>query len=303
MKYSEAIEQFVAWKGWNVKANTMMGYSFELRMFCLYLRDPEVERITIGDLLDYLNGMKALGWKQNCFTHKCAYLRSFFGYLRTRGFQVLDERLIPIPKRQFNPPRVATPEEYRALLGVIPSGPDPRSSRNRAIINLLWDTGARIGEVLSLDLENMDYGRMRAVVRTEKSRGRRPIRDLFWTPETNANLLQWLAKRERFRYIKDTDALFICCAGHHSGERMRIAGMAQVLRIYSGKAKIPNLNAHSFRHHMGHSIIKQGGSTADVMNILGHSSLESSSVYTLMMNKELEERYRKFQSHGEPSPA
>ncbi len=54
---------------------------------------------------------------------------------------------------------------------------------------------------------------------------------------------------------------------------------------------------------MGHSIIKQGGSTADVMNILGHSSLESSSVYTLMMNKELEERYRKFQSHGEPSPA
>jgi len=49
--------------------------------------------------------------------------------------------------------------------------------------------------------------------------------------------------------------------------------------------------------------LNRAAARADVMNILGHSSLESSSVYTLMMNKELEERYRKFQSHGEPSPA
>ena len=297
MKFSQAIEQFVAWKGWNVKTNTMMGYSFELRMFCLYLRDPQVEQVTLGDILSYLNGMKALGWKQNCFTHKCAYLRNFFGYLRLKGFQVLDERLIPVPKRELNPPRVATREEYEKVLAVIPPGPDPRSSRNRAIMNLLWDTGARIGEVLSLNVKDMDYTRKRALIRTEKSRGRRPFRELFWTAETNANLQLWLEKRGRFHFLKDPEALFICAAGHHSGERIRIAGFAQGLRIYSAKAKIPNLNAHSFRHHMGHSILHQGGSTADVMNILGHVNVQSSTVYTMMMDKELEERYRKFQPH------
>src|SRR5207302_8573170 len=123
-----------------------------------------------------------LGWKHNCFTHTCAYLRNFCRYLRTKGFQVLDDRLIPVPRREFNPPRVASVEEYRAVLSVIPPGPDPRSSRNRAIINLLWDSGARIGEIMSLNLENMDYQRRRAVIRTEKSRGRRPFRDLFWSP-------------------------------------------------------------------------------------------------------------------------
>lgn len=275
----------------------MMGYSFELRLFCLYLRDPDVEQITVGDVVAYFSEMKALGWKQNGFTHKCAYLRSFFRFLRLKGHHVIDENLIPVPKRELQPPRVATREEYEKLLAVIPTGPDPRLSRNRAVINMLWDTGARIGEVLSLDLEDMDYTRMRAVIRTEKSRGRRPFRELFWTPTTNANLQQWIEKRSHVRFIKDAHALFICSAGHHSGERMTINGFAQVLRDYSGRAGLPNLNAHSFRHHMGHSIIHQGGSTADVMNILGHTSLQSSSIYTMMTDKELEARYRKFQAH------
>ena len=54
------------------------------------------------------------------------------------------------------------------------------------------------------------------------------------------------------------------------------------------------MNAHSFRHHRGHHIIKSGGSTSDVMNILGHSSVQSTTIYTMMRGKELEERARLF---------
>lgn len=144
----------------------------------------------------------------------------------------------------------------------------------------------------------MDYQRMRAVIRTEKSRGRRPFRELFWTAETNKNLQTWVEKRTHIRLIKDPEALFLCTAGHHSGERVRIGGFAQVLREYSCRANLPYINAHSFRHHMGHSIINQGGSTADVMNILGHATIQSSTIYTMMTDKELEERYRKFHPHS-----
>jgi site-specific recombinase XerD len=56
------------------------------------------------------------------------------------------------------------------------------------------------------------------------------------------------------------------------------------------------MNAHSFRHHMGHDIITQGGSAADVMNILGHATLASSSIYTMMTGKELENRYNLFKN-------
>jgi site-specific recombinase XerD len=54
------------------------------------------------------------------------------------------------------------------------------------------------------------------------------------------------------------------------------------------------MNAHSFRHRVGHHIIKSGGSSADVMNILGHSSVQSTTIYTMMSDLELEKRYRYF---------
>lgn len=65
-----------------------------------------------------------------------------------------------------------------------------------------------------------------------------------------------------------------------------------MLRRCSTRARLPYVNAHSFRHQLGHELIKQGGSAADVMNVLGHASLSSSTIYTMMTDKELEERYR-----------
>jgi site-specific recombinase XerD len=95
----------------------------------------------------------------------------------------------------------------------------------------------------------------------------------------------------------DSAALFISiCSGQHetAGKRFSIKGVGEMLRRYSNRAKLPYLNAHSFRHHMGHHIIKSGGSSADVMNILGHSSVQSSTIYTMMTDVELEKRYRFF---------
>ena len=67
-----------------------------------------------------------------------------------------------------------------------------------------------------------------------------------------------------------------------------------MLRRYSNRARIPFVNPHSFRHHMGHDVIQKGGSSADVIKHLGHSTLASSTIYTMMIDRELEERYRTF---------
>lgn len=174
---------------------------------------------------------------------------------------------------------------------------DPRHIRNLAIINLLWDTGARNGEILSLDVGDLQLDRMRAIIRTEKSKGRRPIREIFWTADTHGNILRWLKKRDHLKDImqfKDSDALFPSVNNQKAGQRLTVKGVGEMLRRYSNRAKIPYMNAHSFRHHMGHDIIKKGGSTADVMNILGHASVQSSTVYTMMTDVELEKRYRVF---------
>ena len=81
MKFSLAIKTFENWKRLQSKSTTVMGFACELRAFCLYLRDPEVESITATMVLEYLEALLALGWKRNTLAHKCNYLRGFFRFL------------------------------------------------------------------------------------------------------------------------------------------------------------------------------------------------------------------------------
>lgn len=293
MKLREAINAFAEWRTCQVTERTVAGHDRELRHFCLFLRDPDIERITVGDLTAYLLGLTELGWNQRSIIEKCMALRKFFEFCRRQGYAVLHEQLIPLPRKVFKLPRVATEENYRKLLSVIPTDARPRHIRDRAIITMLWDTGMRNGELVSLNVGDPDFDRMRAVIKTEKSRGRRPFREAFWMHETNGHLAEWVDVRERLP-VKGSQALFICTMGSDVGKRLTIRSLGEMLRRHSRKARIPHLNAHSFRHHLGHDIIKNGGSAADVMNILGHASLASSTVYTMMIDRELEERYRLF---------
>ncbi len=302
MRLKEAIQRFTNWRQFKVKKQTVKGYDRELRNFCLFLRNPEIEDVTLDDVMEYLNGMADLGWDRNTFVGKCMALRKFFEFHRMQGISVIDENLVPVPRKEYKLPRVADEAGYRKLVAAIPRETnDPRHIRNLAIVSMLWDTGARNGEILALDVPDLQLGRMRAVIRTEKSRGRRPVREIFWTEGTNANLARWLKKREDLRRrmsFKDPEAVFLSICGgalaDTSGRRLTIKGVGEMLRRYSNRAGIPCMNAHSFRHHMGHDIVKKGGSSADVMNILGHSTLASSTIYTMMADKELEARYRQF---------
>lgn len=302
MKFSQAIEQFTKWRTFKVKKGTVKGYDLILKQFCLYVRDCDIESIRLDDVISWFTLLTDLKWQHNSFIAKAQALRKFFEFYKSQGYKVLEPNLIPVPSKEFKIPRVATEENYRKLLQAIPEDSrDPRHKRNRAILMLLWDTGARNGEILALDADDLNLVEMKATIKTEKSKGRRPIRQIFWTEETNEALKEWLDKREylqKTRMPQMTECLFPCiCSSMNynlSGKRLSLKGVGEMLRRYSNKAEIPYQNAHSFRHHMGHEIISRGGSSSDVMNILGHASLASSSIYTMMVGEELETRYRAF---------
>lgn len=302
MRLSEAIIDFEKWRQFKVKDSTNRGYVREIKNFCLFLRNPNLDEVGANDVMDYLNGMKDLGWEHNSFIGKCMALKKFFQYWEMRGEKVLNSELVPIPRKEYKLPRVATDEAFDQLMRAIPiKTNDPRHIRNRSIVSMLWDTGARNGEVLNLDVNDVDLIKKKALIKTEKSRGARPIREIFWTTGTNDNLKRWIDKREYLKSVMkvfDENALYLSiCSGaaaDTAGRRLTIKGVGEMLRRYSNKAGIEHVNAHSFRHHMGHSIVNKGGSAADVMNILGHASLASSTIYTMMSDKELEGRYRLF---------
>jgi site-specific recombinase XerD len=298
MLTKDAINQFTNWRKFKVKEGTVRGYDRELRNFCLFLRNPEIENITLSEVMEYLNGMADLGWDRNSFVGKCMALRKFFEFYRLQGYQVISEELIPIPDKEPKLPRVATDEQFKELVAAIPQDTsDPRHIRNLAIISLLWDTGARNGEICSLNVKDLDLTETKAIIRTEKAKTRRPFREIFWSDDTNDYLIRWLKKREHLAKVMkltEPEALFVSVTSMKCGDRFSIKGVGEMLRRYSNRAKLPYINAHSFRHHRGHHIIKSGGSTADVMNILGHASVQSTTIYTMMHGKELEQRARLF---------
>lgn len=303
MLFSEAIEKFIKWKQINSSGGTLRGYEFDLRNFCLYMRDCQIEDVGLDEIVQYFDLMKKLGWKQNGFTTKSIALRKFFEFFGKQGHSVLSPALVPIPRREYSPPRVATEEEYHQLLGIIPERTkDHRHIRNRVLINMLWDTGARVGELLSLNLKDLELQSYRALIKTEKSKGIKPFRQIFWQESTAASLDNWLKRRaelESKHKFKDKEALFIGCLRWQIGKRLSGNAAASILKRYSEKAGIdPSVNPHSFRHHFGLELAKKGANNSVISNLMGHSALTSSYRYTMMKNNDLEEEYRKLMGVG-----
>jgi integrase/recombinase XerD len=171
MQLREAITFFLRVRILEARPGTAQNTAYQLRMLCLYLGNREVASITLEDILEYIRHLKNRGLKPNTLVAPCAYLRKFFRYLAAHGYTRVNANLIPLPKPEMKPAQVATEEAYRTLLAAIPDTGRLLDVRNRCLLNFLWDTGARIGEITALDTSRMDLERMRAVISTGKVPG------------------------------------------------------------------------------------------------------------------------------------
>lgn len=304
MRMSEALEKYEEHLSIEVKPETAKRMLSDMRILCIFLKDKNLKEIKIEEIIEHLRLMKKMDYSQNGLYKKAIQYRNFFEFVYRRGWCRIHKGMIPIPPREYNPPRVATKEEYEKILSVVEKKIKSCAHkqvhvRNYAIIRLLWDTGMRNGEACSLNIDNpqeWEHGGM-ARINTEKSRGSVPFRQVFWNHETHKALKKWMKERESYKKkheLQDPDALFIGTNGRVFGKRISNHALSIAMRKYSKKAGIPTLNPHSFRHRKGRYIVELGGSGADVMNILGHSKLESSKPYVQLWGKDLEGRAEKF---------
>lgn len=313
MKLSDAIKEFIELKKMKGlrSAKTAVRYECTLRIFCLCMQDPLLKDIEFSHVLWYLKELDRLGWKPNGINLIGLALRKLFEFCQMRNYQVnFNENLIPLKEKSFNIPRVTGIETFKKLLEQIPENTNhPHHIRNRAILLMLWETGVRAGELMSLDIADLDLKNRTALIKTEKSRGRRPIRQIFWTPQTHTYLLKWMEKLNELRGnfdFTDDGALFVSISKSYRlsirGCRMTPRGVAEVMRLLSNQAGLPVIaNAHGIRHSMGRDTVKTLRSNSAVSNILGHSNIESSYVYTMLFGEELKEQWEEVMKHrGNP---
>lgn len=289
MELKTAIKDYLKYRKFKVRnLNTS-----HLRNFYTSFLNRHIDDIELNEILDYMQALQDLGLSRNGLIPVIISLRKLFEFWSLRGLEVLNHELIPIPSKTRNLANVCNERERETLLENIPKdSADPRHFRNKAIISLLWDTGARNSEICSIDICNMDKNS--AIIRTKKAVNK-PHRRIFWTSQTSFIVEQWIEKRQNIKNIKDKEALFLSCVGQKSGQRLTNKGLGEMLRRLSRKSGFEKtINAHSFRHRFGKSLAKKKANNSVISSLMGHSNLQSSYVYTELYGKDLKGEYHKY---------
>jgi Site-specific recombinase XerD len=296
MYFNEALKEYERFILLELKAVTAKGYIHDLKSLCIYTRNCRIDQVTDNQVTGFLTFLQEIGYQYNGVAKKAMAYRNFWKWLNKKGIPSFFYDLIPCMDFEWTPKRVATEENYQKLLSVIPEK-GYCHIRDRAIVMLLWDTGARRGEILSINESDLNLVDMKTIVKTEKSRGKRPFREVHWKKETNEALKKWLEVKhliESSKYIEEPKALFWGSTNNYQGRRLTGNAVGTALRKYSDLAKIPSFNPHSARHRFGHELSKKGANNSIISSMLGHSDLRSSYVYTEMNNKENQDAYDKY---------
>jgi site-specific recombinase XerD len=296
MEIFRAVQKYSEWRFHSKeKATVQHDYNFLLH-FSMFVRNKDIEDVDEEDVTEYIRLQTEFGYKRNGMQNRISAIRSMFDYLKLKGENVIDTKLITTAKKEWTDVRVIPEEAYRELLSVIPDLKRGGNyhKRNRAMIMLLWDCGCRAGELASIKTDDMDTGAMSASIKTEKNRSAVPFRNIFWTEETNKRILEWKKRRERLPTVgEDKGGYFFCqIVGDTKGEKLTVPAIGTMLRKYAKKNNMQVWNAHSFRHAFGERMAVKGAEDSVISSLMGHGSTESSYRYTRLTRGSMAEKYR-----------
>lgn len=310
MKLSEALQKYIAFGKFKNKTSSMSTYYTHIRLLCVHFRNCEIEEIKSHQIVEYMDLMESLGWDRNTFNTKANAWKQFFQFWKNEGLNVLDPNNIPVPQRQWKMPRAVTDDEFKKLIAVLDKHPkNIITLRNKTALRLLFDSGVRLNEMLSMKVSDFNPERMEMVIHTEKKRSNTPrsVRTIFWRQDTHQYLKDYIRARKEFlkqKEFEDKDgSLWIAAhskwkAGNAWGDH----AVEALLKRLSSEANLGwTARPHSFRHHFGISLAMGpkgdgvGGASADVLkNMLGHASSSTSEMYTVMNQEMMRDVHRKF---------
>jgi integrase/recombinase XerC len=292
MRFSDAIKEFDKSRNLSTEKLTNSGYKNYLLNFCVFVRNPMITMVKYEDVMAYLQLQEELGWNRRSIQSKSIAIKMFFEFWNNKGYPVFNTKLIPSIKIKFRMPRVSSDEDLEKFITLIPTNNNALNKRTKAIVLMLADSGARLGEIASLNLNDLDKNC--AIIKTEKSRGKNPFRKIFWGESAQEALNDWLEARKNLKY-KHPEAVFISTHQAHKGSRVDRQSLGRVFKRISDKNNLPKtFNAHSLRHRFGRELARNGANNSTISNLMGHQDINSSMIYTMMDGTEMQEAHKKY---------
>lgn len=296
MKLSEAINEYLKHISIGKSDRSLQGYGITLKYMCLCLKNPNIQEITIEMIADYIYRAVELDfWSPNYFLQWRHNIKKFIQWMNLKKYTDLPIELIPEVHKEYKMPFVAPKEAIDTLINQVHKEPNMFIRvRDLAIIHILIDTGIRRSELISMKLDQIELEKQKATIRNSKSKSK-PYGVVFWTDNTQDIFLEYLKLRMEFIEINDVD-VWLGFGNGKFGQKLKDRALNKILEKYSCLAQLPYvLNPHSFRHYKGRDMRRKGASLPDIMNVLRHTDMKSTMIYTWETDNEAQKIFQKYE--------
>ncbi len=290
-KVEEILTSLEVEKGYS--ENTRVAYKNDLGQFLAYVKKnavPPVQdwgSVTKDHLVAYILSLKGeREYASTTVARKVAAIKSFFHFLVAEGF-VKDDPTATLdsPRVKKYLPRAISQEDVERLLDAPGKSDEPRTVRDRAILELLYATGMRVSELVALNEGDVDLAS--ASVRCFGKGGKERVIPVY--PRA-VQAVEGYVTKGRVRLLRQSDekALFL----NQRGERLTRQGLWLIVKGYVRQAGIKvAVTPHTLRHSFATHMLRGGADLRNVQELLGHANIATTQVYTQVSNERLREVY------------
>jgi integrase/recombinase XerD len=283
----DTLQEYEAYLSGERKAsrNTQLSYLRDLRQFAGYL-DMTLDKADTESVGNYAGFLTERGKSSSTVMRSLASLKSFYGFMLEKGYVKENPvRGIPSARAERKAPQVLSGQEVERLLQA-PRCSDPKGFRDKAMLEVLYATGMRVSELISLNLDDVNlslrYIRCNAA-------GHERIIPIY---QAAAQALGNYVNKSRRQLAGDPgeQALFV----NVNGSRMSRQGFWKIIKHYQEKANIEKQTTpHTLRHSFAMHLLENGADLRSLQEMLGHADISSTQVYANMIKNKLADVYQK----------
>lgn len=269
--------------------NTLSSYLRDIRQLGEYLVSHTDCGFIQADeeiLGEYINWLKGHGKSVATVSRAIASIKGFYAYLLSEGLVESNPGNALVPDKTTQKlPQILTSREVELLLEQ-PECIDAKGYRDRAMLELLYATGIRVSELISLDITDINLA---AGIIT--CHGRDHDRAIPLYPAAIKALNEYVEfVRPQMLAVPDEKALFV----NVGGERMSRQGFWKLIKSYQVKAGIEKpITPHTLRHSFAAHLLENGADLRSIQEMLGHADISSTQIYSQLVKKQLKDVYNK----------
>lgn len=274
-----------------LSANTRQAYERDLRLFCKTLgfkNSDALVNVSREQITGYMTQLKEKGLAAATIARKLAAIKAFYRFMTAEGYMDANPaEVVEAGTKGIKLPRVLGEDEVVRLLNQ-PDITTAEGFRDRTMLEVLYATGMRVSELINLTLERVDLN-MKYIIAFGKGSKERIVP----LGSVAAEFLQQYLEKVRPKLThagRNTNIVFLAFGGHEL-TRQRFW---QIIRAYGRKANINKaLTPHILRHSFATHLLDNGADLRSVQELLGHSDISTTQIYTHLTNKRLRDIYAK----------